>query len=328
MPIFPISRGRRIRNSNWIRTLTTENYLTTDDLVLPIFLKEFGNSDFISKMPGIERHSLKTIEKEIENILNLGIKAIAVFPQIDKSLKTEKAIEAINPNNLICRTIKLLRKKFPELGLICDIALDPYTKSGHDGILGSNGLVENDKTIKILSKMSLNFAEAGCQMIAPSDMMDGNIREIRNTLEKNKFTDVCILSYSAKFCSFFYGPFRDAIGNKTNKKYISKETYQLNPKNRMEAIKNAEQHIEEGADIIMVKPANYYLDIVREIKNKCSVPVSVFQVSGEYSMLKIAAEKSILNYEETVIESLNCIKRSGANIIFSYFSKEVAEWLR
>ena len=325
---FPKTRGRRLRNSGWIRDLTSENQLSVNDLVMPIFIMENHDKDvLVDKMPGIKRYRINSLKKEINEIAKLGIKAVALFPKIEKKLKSSNAREALNPKNLICRAIKLIREECPQIGIICDIALDPFTLTGHDGITNKIGEVDNDETLKILSKMAINFAEAGCKIIAPSDMMDGRVKFIRKDLEKNKFYNVIILSYSAKFCSQLYGPFRNALGNDKNSIHISKETYQLNFKNRLEAIKDSMVDIKEGADIIMVKPAGFYLDILREIKSKTYIPIAAFQVSGEYSMIRLSSEKKIFDYKQMVLESLYCIKRAGADIIFSYFSKEVAKWL-
>tara|TARA_A100001015_G_C15020104_1_gene727540 strand:+ start:974 stop:1978 length:1005 start_codon:yes stop_codon:yes gene_type:complete len=325
---FPKSRGRRLRSSSWIRNLTSETQIDVANLVQPIFVKDrISIANKVSKMPGIRRFYLKELGKEIENLLKLGINSVAIFPIVEKPLKSKDAEEAINPENLICRCLKFLRKEFPDLGVICDIALDPFTTSGHDGVLNEQGMVDNDKTVEILYKMALNYSRSGCEIIAPSDMMDGRVKIIRQNLEKNNFNDVLILSYSAKFCSQFYGPFRDALGNERKKK-IFKDTYQLKSSNRKEAIKNTLNDIKEGADILMVKPAGYYLDIIREVRELSLLPIAAYQVSGEYSMIKIGAENKIFDYEKSVMESLQCIKRAGADIIFSYFSKEVARWLR
>ena len=325
---FPASRSRRLRSSPWIREISAENELRIANLVLPIFLKEDDDNEIlIEKMPEIKRFSLKNLDKEIDEINSVGVKTIALFPKIRKSLKSHTAEEAYNSENLVCRALKIIKKKNPDLGVICDIALDPYTISGHDGILNSKGEIDNDKTLEVLGKMAVVYCEAGCKVISPSDMMDGRVKFIREQLETNKFNNIIILSYSAKFCSQLYGPFRNALGNDTEYK-VSKDTYQISPKNRLEALKDSFMDIQEGADMIMVKPATFYLDILRELKNHTFLPVAAFQVSGEYSMIKFGAEKEIFDYEKTVLESLYCIKRAGADIIFSYFSKEVARWIK
>mgnify|MGYP001196777940 CR=1 FL=1 len=325
---FPSSRGRRLRHSSWIRDLTSETQINIANLVQPVFIKDNISIDSeIIRMPGIKRFTLKELGKEVENLLKLGIKAIAIFPIVEDSNKSINAKEALNPDNLVCRSLRFLRKEFPEVGVICDIALDPFTLSGHDGVLNEDGIIDNDSTIRILAEMALNYSRSGCEIIAPSDMMDGRVKVIRQSLEKNGFNNVLILSYSAKFCSQFYGPFRNALGNEKKEK-IYKDSYQLSFKNRKEAIKNTLNDIKEGADILMVKPAGYYLDIIREVKDLSLLPIAAYQVSGEYSMIKIAADNEIFDYKKSVMESLHCIKRSGADIIFSYFSKEVAQWLR
>ena len=323
---FPFFRARRIRKSNWIRNLVSETQISINDLVQPIFITDEKFKDkTISSISDIKRFSLKNISKEVEELCKLGINAVALFPVINKSQRSLEATEATNPDNIICKCLRLLRKEFPDIGIICDIALDPFTSSGHDGILNKFGEVDNDKTIKILSQMSINYVKSGCEIIAPSDMMDGRIKNIRKNLEDQKYTDTIIMSYAAKFSSQFYGPFREIIGN--NKKIINKNSYQLNSKNRIEAVKDALADISEGADILMVKPAGYYLDIVRDLKELCFLPIAAYQVSSEYFMIKNGAKENFFNYEETVLESLSCIKRAGADIIFSYFSKDVAKWL-
>lgn len=323
---FPLSRSRRLRSSSWIREICSENNLRLENLVLPIFLREDDDNEFsIKKMPDIKRFSINNLEKEINEITQLGIKTIALFPKIKRSQRSNNAKEAYNSNNLVCRALKKIQKLNPDLLIICDIALDPYTVSGHDGVLDNEGQIDNDKTLKILSKMAITLCKAGCKIISPSDMMDGRVQHIRSQLEMNNFHNIVLLSYSAKFCSQLYGPFREALGNN---KIISKNTYQINPKNRLEAIKDSMMDIKEGADIIMVKPASFYLDIIRELKDNTYLPVAAFQVSGEYSMIKLASEKQIFDYKEIVLESLHCIKRAGADIIFSYFSKDVAKWIK
>ena len=323
---FPFFRARRIRKSNWIRNLVSETQISINDLVQPIFIRDEKVKDkTISSISDIKRFSLKNISKEVEELCKLGINAVALFPVINSSQRSLEATEATNPDNVICKCLRLLRKEFPDLGIICDIALDPFTSSGHDGILNRFGEVDNDKTTKILSQMSINYVKSGCEIIAPSDMMDGRIKNIRKNLEDQKYTDTIIVSYAAKFSSQFYGPFRDIIGN--NKKNINKNSYQLNSKNRIEAVKDALADISEGSDILMVKPAGYYLDIVRDLKELCFLPIAAYQVSSEYCMIKNGAKENFFNYKETVFESLSCIKRAGADIIFSYFSKDVAKWL-
>ncbi|MBS91610.1 MAG: porphobilinogen synthase [Rickettsiales bacterium] len=324
---FPYHRGRRLRQNQNFREIFSESNLSLNDLVMPYFLREEDDNPKIEGMPEVYRYNEEEIINELKNISNLGIKSIAIFPKVPDEKKSDEAEEALNNNNLICRALRKIKNKFPDLIVICDIALDSYTNSGHDGILDSAGQIDNDKTIKQLAKMAVSFASNGCDVVAPSDMMDGRVKIIRDALEKEKKINTCILSYSAKFCSNFYSPFREALGSKKNIGKSSKNTYQINFKNKHEAIKESLEDIQEGADIVMIKPAGYYLDIISELRKNCCVPIAAYQVSGEYSMIKIASKKKILNYKDSVLESLHCIKRSGADLIFSYFSKEVAEWM-
>ena len=316
-----------MRSSKSLRDLVAEIFLKIDDLVMPYFVREKNDEALIKKMPGIRRFSESELIHELGEISKLGIKAISLFPKIPDEKKTHDACESYNENNLVCRLLKKISKEFPDLITICDVALDAYTETGHDGITNSKGKIENDRTIKILEKMSLNFVHNGCKVIAPSDMMDGRIKIIRESLEKNGFFDTCILSYSSKFCSNFYSPFRDALGSQKKLRKSNKKTYQIDYRNRRESIKESLEDIHEGADIVMVKPAGYYLDIVRDLKDNCLVPIAAFQVSGEYSMIKNTAEKKIFDYDKIILESLACIKRSGADLIFSYFSKEAVNLL-
>ena len=295
---------------------------------MPYFIREdYDEIDSKNKF-GFKRFSINELLKELNEIVKLGIKSVALFPKIEVEKKTEDAEESFNENNLICRTLKKVFKEFPDLIVICDVALDPYTSSGHDGIINANGEIDNDITLEILAKMSLSLASSGCKIIAPSDMMDGRIKIIRENLESNRFKNVNILSYSSKFCSNFYSPFRDALGSKKDLGDSKKDSYQIDYRNAREAIKESLEDIEEGADIVMVKPAGYYLDIINEIKRNCLVPVAAYQVSGEYVMIKYASDHKFIDYKSSVLESLSCIKRAGADVIFSYFSKEVAKWLK
>ena len=325
---FPFHRGRRLRSSHNLRDLVAETLLNTDDLVMPYFIREdYDKVDSKNKF-GFKRFSINELLQELDEIVRLGIKSVALFPKIEVEKKTEDASECFNENSLISRALKKVFKEFPDLMVICDVALDPYTSSGHDGIINDKGEIDNDITIQILVKMSLSLASSGCRIIAPSDMMDGRIKIIRENLESNKFSNVNILSYSSKFCSNFYSPFRDAVGSKKNLGDSKKNSYQIDYRNSREAIKESLEDIEEGADIVMVKPAGYYLDIINEIKKNCLVPVAAYQVSGEYIMIKSASDNKFIDFKSSVLESLSCIKRAGADIIFSYFSKEVAGWLK
>jgi len=325
---FPFHRGRRLRNKKNISDMVAETNLSVNDLVLPYFLREEDDETVIKNMPGLQRFTTDELIKELKEIENLGIKTIAIFPKINEKKKDDQASESLNENNLVCRSLREIRNSCPNISIICDLALDAYTSKGHDGIVNESGLVNNDATIEILSKMALLFAKNGCDIVAPSDMMDGRIKVIRETLEKEKFKDIVILSYSSKFSSNFYSPFRDALGSKKNLGNASKGTYQINFKNKREAIKESLEDQYEGADILMVKPAMYYLDIINELKKNTFCPVAAYQVSGEYSMIKHLSDKQIFNYKDVVLESLYCIKRAGADIIFTYFAKEVAKWLK
>ena len=320
---YPALRMRRNRHNDWSRRLVKENDLSYDDLVLPIFITEGKNKMIpVKSMPDVYRYSLDRINKVIERAIKKRIPMVSLFPQVKKNLKNNNATEAINENNLVCRAIRSIKNKFKnEIGIMSDVALDPYTSHGHDGILKENKIL-NDETINVLVKQSLLQAQMGCDVIAPSDMMDGRIGSIRKELDKKKFTNVQLLSYAVKYASNFYGPFRDAIGSKTNLKG-DKKTYQMDFSNSDEAIREVALDIKEGADIVMVKPGMPYLDIIKEIKNKFKIPVFAYQVSGEYSLIKKGIQNKIIN-ENAIIESLLSFKRAGANAIVTYFANEVA----
>jgi len=322
---YPLSRLRRLRANKSIRNLVAENKLSVDDLIQPIFVKEsLKEKEKIESLPGIFRHSNKSILKEVEELLSLGIKAVAIFPVIEEDKKDEKGSEAINENNFLNKIIKTIKQNFPEILVIADVALDPYTTHGHDGVLNLDGDVDNDATLKILEDQALKLAQAGTDIIAPSDMMDGRIGVIRKTLEEKGFKNTMILAYSAKYSSKFYGPFKDAVesakffGNKT------KDTYQMAVGNIEEALHEVALDINEGADIVMVKPAMPYLDVVKAVKDTFQMPTFVYQVSGEYAMLKAAIEKEWLS-EEVIFESLLSFKRAGADCILTYAAKEIAK---
>ena len=324
---FPRTRLRRNRQFPWSRNLISETNLSVNDLVLPLFIKEGKNvRENIKTLPSIKRYSLDTVLKKIEEAHKLKIPAIAIFPFVDKKLKTFDGKEALNKNNLICRAIKIIKKEFPTIGLICDVALDPYTTHGHDGIL-ENKKILNDETIDYLSEQALIQSEAGADIISPSDMMDGRIGIIRDRLDNEGFNNVSILSYSAKYSSNFYGPFRDAIGSSNLSGESNKKTYQLDFRNSKEALREVAMDINEGADMIMIKPALPYLDIIREVKNNYNVPIIAYQVSGEFSMLKISSNKKMIDYEKCLHESLISIKRSGASAIFTYGAIDIAKIL-
>jgi porphobilinogen synthase len=308
------------------RKMVSENNLFVDDLIQPLFVTrgKLENSN-IASMPGIKRYSIDSIVNEAREIYDLGIPAIALFPYIENEIKDEKGTEALNSNNIICQAIKAIKKNIPELGIICDVALDPYTNHGHDGII-NNGQVDNDSTLDILCNQAVNQVKAGCDVIAPSDMMDGRVKSIRSSLDKHNFINTPILSYSAKYASSFYGPFRDALGSKIDKNKIDgKQTYQMDPANSREALREIELDINEGADMIMIKPAISYLDIIKSASNTFNIPIFAYQVSGEYSMIKAASEKGWINEKNIVYETLISIKRSGASCILTYFAKDIAK---
>ena len=318
--MFPLIRHRRNRKDSWIRDLVAENHLRVDDLIWPIFVVDGKNiKEEIKTLPGVYRYSIDLAVEEIKNAKQLGIKAVAIFPVTDKSLKTEDGRESYNPNNLICNSIKKIKDTVVDIGVICDVALDPYTSHGHDGVLNEvKNYVDNDQTIEILIKQALVQAEAGCDVIAPSDMMDGRILKIRQALERNNFINVNILAYSAKYASNFYGPFRDAVGSSTNLGIADKKNYQMDFRNSKEALQEIASDIKEGADIVMIKPGMPYLDIVLQASKNFNVPIFVYQVSGEYAMLKFAAEQNCFSYEKALIESLTSFKRAGASAILTY----------
>lgn len=319
---FPSTRLRRLRSKPFIRDLVRENILTGDDLIQPLFIKEdLSGLEAIDQMPGISRFGLDSIEKEIEELMNLGIKAVALFPVINPNRKDENGSEAINQNNLICNAIKNIKSSFPEIIIISDVALDPYTNHGHDGIL-INNYVDNDKTLDQLVKQSIALAQSGADIIAPSDMMDGRIKAIRTALEENDFKNTILLSYAAKYNSKFYGPFRSAVGSSSNLGKSSKAEYQMDIANSNEALNEVALDINEGADIVMVKPGMPYLDIISKVKETFNVPTFAYQVSGEYSMLKSAIENKWLE-PEAITESLLCFKRAGADAILTYAAKEI-----
>ncbi|HNQ26957.1 MAG TPA: porphobilinogen synthase [Aquaticitalea sp.] len=315
-------RPRILRKNASIRSLVKETSLSVDDFIVPLFVTEGENvKEEISSMPNYFRFSLDNLEKEVKELWDLGLKCVLLFVKVPDNLKDNQGKEAINPNGLMQRAIKTVKKTTPEMVVMTDVALDPYSSFGHDGIV-ENGEIINDRTVDILAKMSLSHAQAGADFVAPSDMMDGRIKAIREILEKNNYTDVGIMSYSAKYASAFYGPFRDALDSAPG--FGDKKTYQMDYANRTEAIKETLLDVEEGADIVMVKPGLPYLDIVREVKNAVNLPVSVYQVSGEYAMVKAAAEKGWLDHDAVMVEQLYAFKRAGADLIASYFAKDAA----
>ena len=323
---FPSTRLRRNRMKEFSRRLVAENNLSVNDLILPLFVCD-GNKieDPIQSMPGVSRFSIDKVLTQIEKASKLNIPAIALFPQIDSTLKDSDGKLATDENNLVCRSIQTIKKTFPNIGIICDVALDPFTDHGHDGLVVNNK-IDNDKTLDVLEKQALIQANAGCDIIAPSDMMDGRVGRIRNALDKNNLQDTLILSYAAKYASGFYGPFREAIGSGSNLGKDGKLTYQMDPSNSDEALREVALDIGEGADMVMVKPGMPYLDIISRIKSEFKVPTFAYQVSGEYSMIKESINKGWLN-EKVIMESLLCFKRAGANGILTYFALDIAEKL-
>jgi porphobilinogen synthase len=325
---YPQKRMRRMRHDEFSRRLMRENCLLADDLIYPVFVLNGKNrEEKIPSMPEITRLSADKLMCQAEKCLELGIPALAIFPVIDPEEKSLTATEALNPKGLVPQVVKNLKKSFPELGIITDVALDPYTSHGQDGLIDDSGYVMNDETVEVLAQQSLVHAEAGADVVAPSDMMDGRIAMIRNALDSKKFIHTRILAYSAKYASNFYGPFRDAVGSATNLGKGSKETYQMDPANSDEAIWEVGMDLEEGADIIMIKPGMPYLDIVRQVKEQFKVPTFVYQVSGEYAMLKSAVLNGWLDEETCVLESLLAMKRAGADGILTYYAIHAASWL-
>jgi len=323
------NRPRRMRKDEFSRRLMREHHLTTDDLIYPVFVME-GNQkeEAISSMPGIKRQSMDLIIETAKECFKLGIPAIALFPVIDAKLKTEDAKEAYNPEGLIPRVVAILKQHVPQLGVITDVALDPYTSHGQDGLIDGSGYVLNDETVEVLIKQALSHSKAGADIVAPSDMMDGRIGKIREALEKEGFVHTKILAYSAKYASSFYGPFRDAVGSAKNLGKSDKNSYQMDPANTDEALTEVELDINEGADMVMIKPGMPYLDIVYRVKTAFGVPTYAYQVSGEYAMLKAASENGWLDEKTVVMESLLAFKRAGADGILSYYAMEVARWLK
>lgn len=326
---FPSVRMRRARRHGWSRQLVAEHSLSVSDLIWPIFIHDKSFDLDIESMPGVQRVSLNTLLKLSEKAVQLGIPAIALFPSINSDLKDEKATQAANENNLVCRAVRSIKSRFPDLGVICDVALDPYTSHGQDGIL-VDGYIANDVTNEVLVEQSLVQAQAGCDVIAPSDMMDGRVGVIRKALDSKGFVDVQIMSYAAKYNSAFYGPFRDAVGSapSAGSRAGGKATYQMDPPNSDEALREVAMDIEEGADSVIVKPGIAYLDILHRVKQAFSIPTFVYQVSGEYAMLHAAADKGWLDLDAVMMESLLSMKRAGANGVWTYYAPQAANNLK
>jgi len=325
---FPSSRLRRPRSTSFSRRLVRENSLSVDDLILPVFVIEGeGQSEEVASMPGVSRLSIDLLLQRAAQLVELGIPALVLFPVVGDAAKSEHAEEAYNPDGLAQRAVRALKEKFPGLGVITDVALDPYTTHGQDGLIDEQGYVLNDETIEVLVKQALSHAQAGADIVSPSDMMDGRVAAIRAELEAANLRNTQILAYSAKYASAFYGPFRDAVGSASNLAGGNKYTYQMDPANSNEAISEVAMDIDEGADYVMVKPGLPYLDIVQRVKETFQAPTFVYQVSGEYAMLKAAAQNGWLEEQAVVMESLLSIKRAGADAILTYYAVEAAQWL-
>ena len=332
MPIFsqfPQKRMRRLRRDDFSRRLVRENHLKVDDLIYPVFVLDGQNrEEAVPSMPGVVRQSIDRLLHQAEKCLQLGIPAMALFPVIEPGLKSLDAIEALNPEGLVPRTVAQLKKRFPELGIITDLALDPYTSHGQDGLIDGNGYVMNDETVSVLADQALIHAQAGADVVAPSDMMDGRIAAVRTALDRKNFIHTRILAYSAKYASSFYGPFRDAVGSSANLGGGNKYTYQMDPANSDEALWEVGLDLAEGADMVMIKPGMPYLDIVRRVKSEFGAPTFVYQVSGEYAMLKAASQNGWLDERACVLESLLAFKRAGADGILTYYAMDAAAWLK
>lgn len=325
---FPGRRMRRVRRHDFSRRLVAENQLTVNDLIYPVFVMEGHNQQQeVPSMPGVYRMTIDLLLKEAEAVAKLGVPVLSLFPVIESDGKSLHAEEAYNPNGLVQRAVRALKDAVPELGLLTDVALDPYTTHGQDGVIDADGYVINDVTREILVRQALSHAEAGAEIVAPSDMMDGRIGAIRDQLETDGFVNTQIMSYAAKYASCYYGPFRDAIGSSGNLKGGNKKTYQMDPANGDEALQEVAQDLQEGADMVMVKPGMPYLDVVRRVKDTFGVPTFAYQVSGEYAMHMAAIQNGWLAEKPAIMESLMCFKRAGADGVLTYFSKRVAQWL-
>lgn len=326
---FPLTRMRRMRRDDFSRRLMREHRLSTDDLIYPVFVLEGTNRrEAVSSMPGVERKSIDLLVQEAEQVARLGIPLIALFPVTPAEAKSDQAEEAYNPNGLAQRAVRALKAAVPELGVMTDVALDPFTSHGQDGLMNAEGYIVNDETVAVLVKQALSHAEAGADIVAPSDMMDGRIRAMREALEQAGQLHTRIMAYSAKYASSFYGPFRDAVGSAGNLGKANKYSYQMDPANSDEALWEIALDLQEGADMVMVKPGLPYLDIVRRVKDQFKAPTYVYQVSGEYAMLKAAGMNGWIDEKACVLEALLGMKRAGADGILSYFAKEVAQWLQ
>ena len=325
---FPLSRLRRLRQSASLRDMVQETRLSASDLIWPVFVIDGVNrKEPVSSMPDVDRLTTDLVVDAARKASDLGIPALALFPKTDPGLKTSQGSEATNPDNLICQTVRQVKKACPDIALICDVALDPYTDHGHDGVIDPSGRIQNDETVTILTEQARTLADAGCDIIAPSDMMDGRILAIRRMLEDTGHKDMAIMSYAAKYASAFYGPFRDAVGAGRKLGGDGKKTYQMNPANSDEALREIQMDIAEGADMVMVKPGMPYLDIIRRAKDEVNIPLFAYQVSGEYAMIKAAAGNGWLDEEQAALEAVMCFKRAGADSVLSYFAPYIAERL-
>ena len=324
---FPLHRPRRLRKNKWTRKLVRESYITPNDFILPIFVTYEKQSTDIKLMPGIKRLNIEDAFDLSQKAKEFGINAVAIFPEVPSKIKDETGKEALNSNNIVCRLVEKIKKFSPSLGVICDVALDPYTTSGHDGLI-ENGEVINDKTINVLCEQALTNADAGCDIIAPSDMMDGRVEKIRNYLDKNNKQNTLIMSYAVKYSSNLYAPFRNAVSAATQLGHDKKNTYQMDYGNINEALREASLDIKEGADILLIKPGIMYLDVLKEVKSTFNYPTFSYQVSGEYSMLKNAILSGEYNEKEILMETFLCFKRAGADAIISYFALDIAKILK
>jgi porphobilinogen synthase len=328
-PSYPAIRMRRMRRDPFSRALMRENAVTTADLIYPVFFREGVNQrEPVLSMPGVERVSVDLLMEVAQDCVNLGIPVLALFPVIDASLKTPDGVEATNPDGLVPRAVRALKERFPELGILTDIALDPYTSHGQDGLIDDSGYVVNDQTVAMLCRQALAHAKAGVDVVAPSDMMDGRIGAIRAALEENGFIHTRIMAYSAKYASSFYGPFREAVGSSGNLGKSDKNNYQMDPANSDEALREVALDIAEGADMVMVKPGMPYLDVVRRVKDEFKVPTFAYQVSGEYAMIKAAAQNGWLDHDKVMMESMLAFKRAGADGVLTYFARDIARLLK
>lgn len=326
---FPVTRLRRNRFDDFTRRLVREHQVSTNDFIYPVFLREGKNiREEVESMPGVFRYSPDRIAEVAEQCLELGVPVLSLFPNIEADLKTLDGIEATNPEGLIPRTIRQLKEQFPELGVLTDVALDPYTSHGQDGIISEDGYVLNEETVAVLRQQALAQAHAGVDIVAPSDMMDGRVAALRDILDENQFINVRIMAYSAKYASAFYGPFRDAVGSASNLGGADKKTYQMDPANRAEALREVAADIREGADMVMVKPGLPYLDVIRDVKAAFGMPTFAYQVSGEYAMLKAAAANGWLEHDSVMMEALLAFKRAGADGVLTYYALEAAKWLK